>query len=89
MTAEEAYKESLKTQLKLIAESSEIREVFEKIKDSVSQGEFKCHYYNDDEIRKSLRLLGYDVSEVWIDSRWYGDEMMTISWSKKYEFEEK
>ena len=82
MEAETAYKESVKAQNKINSEKFEVREALKKIKEATEIGAFDCDYWNDDEVRDALRLMGYTVSEMWKEQRWYQTEYMTISWVK-------
>ena len=83
MNAETAYKQSIKAQNEINARKSEVRQALKKIKEATERGELECNYWNDNEVRKALKLMGYTVSEMWEQHRPYQDEYMTISWAKR------
>lgn len=83
MNAKQAQELSIKSKIKILTQEYEIKKVLETIKNSAENGKMECNYYYDPNIRESLILMGYDVSDMWVEQRWYKTEYMTISWDKK------
>lgn len=80
MDAKKAKKETLKRLNEIYLNDFHIREVLKTINDAVDRGEFKCDVFNDDKVREGLKLLGYVVSDMWREERWYKTEYMSVSW---------
>jgi hypothetical protein len=82
MDAKTAYLKSVQALNKINSQKRDVKEALEVIKKAINSGRFECNFYNDNNVREALKMMGYEVSEMWKDNKWYQDEMMTISWKK-------
>lgn len=82
MNAEQAYNASLIRSNNCQYHTYTVREALSKVEEATRLGQFECIYWNDDKARDALRKMGYTVSEMWKEDRWYQTEYMTINWFK-------
>lgn len=83
MNAEEAYNQTITSENNRFLNEIEIQVVLNLIKYHANNGQFKCNYNYDENIKEKLIYLGYFVSDMWKSGKWwYRTECMTISWDK-------
>lgn len=82
MNAEEAYKHTILSENERYLNKFEMQEVLNLIKYYANEGRFKCNYCYDEKVKEGLISLGYVVSDMWKEDKWYRTEYMTISWDK-------
>ncbi len=82
MDAKEAYYIATKFRSQNIVQKGEMRAVLDIIFRESKNGKFECNYFNDEILRKDLKLMGYKVSNMWKETGRYKSEMMTISWEQ-------
>jgi hypothetical protein len=80
MDAKQAKEETLKRLNEIETNTFAMRETLKEINNAIKDGRFKCNIFDDDKLRESLKLLGYQVSDMWREERWYKTEYMTVSW---------
>lgn len=63
----------------IAANEYDTKQVLKQIEDAAHDGSFEIETYNDDKIRQTLVLLGYDCSEAYTTD--FGNIYMKVSWS--------
>ena len=81
MNAEEAYKQTILANNELYLKQFEVKEVLNIIQSATQNGRFWCRYYYNELLKQKLISLGYSVSDMWKEDKWYETEYMTISWN--------
>lgn len=80
MNPNEARLKTLSKQYENLKKQPHVQEALELITKAVNEGEMSVRMFDDDKIRRDLQRLGWAVSDMWQESRFYKTRFMTVSW---------
>lgn len=82
MTPQDARQQTLEARITMIKSKPAVKAAIGNIEKAAKSGEYTINVFDDEQLRRDLRRLGWDVSDCWKEAERYKSEMMTISWDE-------